>query len=110
MVGVLSGERNWPGGVPPKKTKEAGPSPREIDPADHYRRILRKKHWRSIPAPVLARCYAKMQGVVDALPRSELLETVVTLSALFVGQHRDGDIDNFLKEESSLGRNGNGQD
>lgn len=166
-----------------KKTKEAEPSPQEIDPTERYRRILRKKHWRSIPAPVLARCYAKMQGV-DALPRSELLETVVTLcdgsattadvrkasqllfkaslmnrpgtndegealwqvspvseaemlhavdramvvrlaagieethgllerrhlSPLFLGQHRDGEIDNLLKEASSPGRNGNGQD
>ena len=62
----------------PKKPKKATPSPQEIDLTETYRIILRKKHWRSIPASVLARCYSKMRGV-GALPKSELLETVVTL-------------------------------
>jgi len=65
-------------GMASKKTSKTGPGPGDVDPAEHYRRILRKKHWRSIPTSVLSRCYAKMQDA-GALPKSELLEKVVAL-------------------------------
>jgi len=65
-------------GTVPKKTSKTAPGPGDMDPAEHYRRILRKKHWRSIPTSVLTRCYAKMQDA-GALPKSELLEKVVAL-------------------------------
>jgi hypothetical protein len=65
-------------GMAPKKASKAASDPGNIDPAEHYRRMLRKKHWRSIPTSVLTRCYAKMQDA-GALPKSELLEKVVAL-------------------------------
>jgi uncharacterized protein (TIGR00288 family) len=65
-------------GMAPKKTSKATSGPGDIDPAEHYRRILRKKHWRSIPTSVLTRCYAKIQDA-GGLPKSELLEKVVAL-------------------------------
>jgi hypothetical protein len=65
-------------GVLPKKKSKTAPHLQEIDPTEHYRRILRKKHWRSIPTSILTRCYTKMQDA-GILPKSELFEKVVTL-------------------------------
>jgi len=48
----------------------------EIDPIQLYRRILRKKHWRSVPARVMTTCFDMMKSI-DALLRSEIPETVV---------------------------------
>jgi uncharacterized protein (TIGR00288 family) len=65
-------------GIAPKKPSKAASGPEDIDPAESYRRILRKRHWRSIPTSLLSRCYAKMQNA-GGLPKSELLEKVVAL-------------------------------
>ena len=60
-----------------KKTKKVASNPQELDSTERYRRVLRKKNWRSIPATMLARCYTKMQDI-GTLPKSDLLETIVT--------------------------------
>jgi len=54
-------------------------SPAEIEPIEQYRRILRKKHWRAIPASVLATCRSALESI-GALPRSEIQETAVLTS------------------------------
>lgn len=48
-----------------------------VDPTEEYRRLLRKKQWRRVPAPILKLAFSKMQ-TLDALPKADLLETVVT--------------------------------
>ena len=47
-----------------------------VDITETYRKILRKKHWRSIPAPVLRQCYKEILNIGMA-PKSVLLETIV---------------------------------
>ena len=69
-------------GLPPRKlprnNKQNAPDPQKISETEHYRRILRKKNWRSLPGPVLVRCFRKMQDA-GRLSKSELTERVVTL-------------------------------
>jgi uncharacterized protein (TIGR00288 family) len=55
---------------------KATDDPQSANPTEGYRSILRKKHWRSIPMPVLLRCYAKIQGL-GPLPRPDLLEATI---------------------------------
>ena len=86
-IGLVQDDKTWsaffqdsettPGPLA-KRAKAIQPSGQDIDVTERYRTVLRKKHWRSIPAPVLAQCYSKMQDL-GALPRPELLEKVVTL-------------------------------
>ncbi len=52
---------------------------KEADLFEQYRRILRKKHWRSIPSSTLIRCYEEMKHL-NALPRSVIPESAVTQS------------------------------
>jgi hypothetical protein len=49
-----------------------------VDATEQYQRLLRRKHWRSIPASLLVRCYSKLQSI-GPLPRSEITETAVVL-------------------------------
>jgi uncharacterized protein (TIGR00288 family) len=49
-----------------------------LDATEQYKRLLRRKHWRSIPSSLLVRCFAKLQSI-GPLPRSEMPETAVVL-------------------------------
>jgi uncharacterized protein (TIGR00288 family) len=49
-----------------------------VDATEQYKRLLRRKNWRAIPASLLVRCYAKLQSI-GPLPRSEIPETAVVL-------------------------------
>ena len=60
--------------VPATPAREDAPA--EIEPIEQYRRILRKKHWRTIPGGVIAACHSALQSI-GALPRSEIPETAV---------------------------------
>lgn len=60
----------------PQSNHKATPGPQGTDRIEAYRRILRKKHWRSIPTPVLLRCYAKIQDIAP-LPRPDLVEAAI---------------------------------
>lgn len=51
----------------------------EIEPIEHYRRILRKKGWRAIPVGVMTKCFAALQ-YMGALPRSEISAMAVLKS------------------------------
>lgn len=63
--------------APPKQSHTVESNKRAIDSTEGYRRILRKMNWRAIPTPVLSQCYKQMQKI-GALPKPELLETVVS--------------------------------
>jgi hypothetical protein len=59
----------------------AGPPVQDVVPANttiQYQRLLHRKHWRSIPASLLVRCYSKLQSI-GPLPRSEITEAAVDL-------------------------------
>jgi uncharacterized protein (TIGR00288 family) len=45
-----------------------------IEPIEQYRRMLRKKHWRAIPASVLVTCLSALESI-GALPRPEIQES-----------------------------------
>ena len=61
-------------------TKKASePEQKETDLSEQYRRILRKKHWRSIPTSTLIKCHEEMKSL-DALPRPEIPESAVAQS------------------------------
>ncbi|MEW8024865.1 MAG: NYN domain-containing protein [Candidatus Thiodiazotropha sp.] len=51
--------------VPPQQSHTAEPNNQTIDSSEGYRRILRKKHWRSLPTAVLSQCYQEMQKLVQ---------------------------------------------
>jgi uncharacterized protein (TIGR00288 family) len=44
---------------------------------DHYRTILRKKGWRSMPLPIVEECY-RQWSQIEAMGRSEMAESVVS--------------------------------
>jgi hypothetical protein len=44
---------------------------------DHYRTILRKKGWRSMPLPIVEECYRQL-APIEAMARSEMAESVVS--------------------------------
>jgi uncharacterized protein (TIGR00288 family) len=44
---------------------------------DHYRTILRKKGWRSMPLPIIEECY-RQWSQIEAMGRSEMAESVVS--------------------------------
>jgi uncharacterized protein (TIGR00288 family) len=48
---------------------------------DHYRTILRKKGWRSMPLPIVEECYRQLSQV-EAMARSEMAESVVSSASL----------------------------
>ena len=48
----------------------------ELEPIEQYRRILRKLHWRALPADVMIKCYNAIVSL-DALPRSEIISMAV---------------------------------
>ena len=59
----------------------AGPPVQDVVPVDateQYQRLLHRKHWRSIPASLLARCYSKLQSI-GPLTRSEIPEAALVL-------------------------------
>lgn len=49
-----------------------------LDATEQYKRLLRRKHWRSIPASLLVQCYSKLQSL-GPLPRADIAETAVVL-------------------------------
>jgi len=44
---------------------------------DHYRTILRKKGWRSMPLPIVEECYRQL-APIEAMARSEMAESIVS--------------------------------
>ena len=63
----------------PERLRPSNHDTETLDTTEGYRRILRKKHWRSIPRPALIRCYTTMRDL-GALPKSDLIEAVVSRS------------------------------
>ena len=69
-------EREAPSGIAAKKAVEAVSIPSSAKLGEVYRQMLRKKHWRTIPASILTRCYTNMQGL-DPLSRPDLVEATI---------------------------------
>lgn len=62
--------------IVPVKAAVGDAPPDAIEPIEQYRRMLRKKHWRTVPVSVMAKCFIALQGI-GPRPRSEIPETAV---------------------------------
>lgn len=62
--------------LPFQQSQESLLESEAVDTTEEYRRVLRKKHWRSIPVSVLSQCYTKILDI-GMVAKSELLEAIV---------------------------------